>query len=74
MSTEESRGGLIRTLAEKTWSASRKELRIARTVVLTEDERFQDSHAQPYTQLPPSSCDELTSIILSLRERVGLNS
>jgi DNA polymerase-4 len=42
---------MIRRLAEKTWSSSRTESRIARTVVLklkTSD--FQDSHAQPYSR------------------------
>ena len=37
---------MIRRLAEKTWTASRKELRIARTVVL----KLKDSHTQPYAQ------------------------
>ena len=65
----------IRGLAEKTWAASRKESRIARTVVLKlKTSRFKiltRSHT-PYS--PPSSCEELTSIALSLRERVGLDS
>jgi DNA polymerase-4 len=65
---------VIRRLAEKTWAASRKELRIARTVVLklktSEFKILTRSHTPPS---PPSSCEELTSIALSLRERVGLN-
>jgi len=43
---------MIRRLAEKTWTASRKELRIARNCgPQTEDKRVQDSQAQPYTRL-----------------------
>lgn len=65
---------MIRKLAEHTWEASRKESRIARTVVLklkTSDFKILTrSHTPPS---PPSSCEELTSIALSLRGRVGLN-
>jgi len=65
---------MIRRLAEKTWSASRKELRIARTVVLklktSEFKILTRSHTPP---APPSSCEELTSIALSLRERINLS-
>lgn len=64
---------LIRRLAEKTWVASRKEARIARTVVLklkTSDFR---TLTRSHTPLhPPSSCEELTTIALALRERVRL--
>ena len=64
---------MIRRLAEKVWSASRKESRIARTVVLklktSEFETLTRSHT---AGSPPSSCEELTDIALSLRERVGL--
>ena len=63
----------IRRLAEKAWSASRKEPRIARTVVLklktSEFHILTRSHT-PCS--PPSSCNELTKIALSLRERVDL--
>jgi DNA polymerase IV len=66
---------MIRSLAEKTWEASRKEVRVARTVVLklktSEFKILTRSHTPPS---PPSSCEELTSIALSLRERVGLGS
>jgi DNA polymerase-4 len=65
---------LIRLLAEKTWTASRKETRIARTVVLklkTSDFKILTRSLTP--ALPPSSCEELTSIALSLRERVSLD-
>jgi DNA polymerase-4 len=63
---------LIRQLAEKTWTASRKESRIARTVVLklkTSDFKILTRSHTP--AVPPSSCDELTSIALALRERVA---
>jgi DNA polymerase IV len=65
---------MIRRLAEYAWAALRKESRIARTVVLklkTSDFKILTrSHTPPS---PPSSCEELTSIALSLRSRVGLN-
>jgi DNA polymerase-4 len=63
----------IRRLAEKLWSASRQEPRIARTVVLklktSEFKILTRSHTR---SAPPSSCDELTAIALKLRERVTL--
>jgi DNA polymerase-4 len=64
---------MIRRLAEKTWSASRKESRIGRTVVLklkTSDFSVLTRSLTP--SMPPSSCEELTKIALSLRERVNL--
>jgi DNA polymerase IV len=65
---------MIRRLAEYTWAASRKESRIARTVVLKlKTSGFKiltRSHTPPS---PPSSCEELANIALSLRERVGLS-
>lgn len=65
---------MIRKLAEHTWAASRKESRIARTVVLklktSEFKILTRSHTPPS---PPSSCEELTDIALSLRDRVALN-
>jgi len=63
----------IRRLAEKVWAASRKETRIPRTVVLklkTAEFRILTRSLTPAE--PVASCDELTSIALSLRERVGL--
>jgi len=64
---------LIRRLAEKAWTASRKQLRVARTVVLklktSEFKIFTRSHTPAS---PPASCEELISIALSLRERVHL--
>ena len=65
---------MIRRLAEHTWAASRKESRNARTVVLklkTSDFKILTRSHTPHS--PPSSCDELTTIALSLRGRVGLN-
>src|SRR5437588_4431371 len=66
---------MIRRLAEQTWTASRKETRIARTVVLKLKTREFKILTRSHTpSSPPSSCDELTIIALSLRERVGLRS
>jgi DNA polymerase-4 len=66
---------LIRRLAEKVWAASRKEPRIARTVVLklktSEFNILTRSHTPP---LPPATCEELAQIALSLRERIGLGA
>jgi len=65
---------MIRKLAEHTWAASRKESRIARTVVLklkTSDFKILTRSHTPGS--PPSSGEELTNIALSLRERVGLS-
>jgi DNA polymerase-4 len=64
---------VIRRLAEKLWSASRKEPRTARTVVLkmkTSEFRVLTRSHTPGS--PPSSCDEFTDIALRLRERVAL--
>ena len=66
---------MIRRLAEKLWSASRKESRIARTVVLklkTSEFKILTRSHTPHS--PPSSCEELTDIALKLRERVDLGS
>ena len=66
---------MIRGLAEKTWAASRKESRIARTVVLklkTSDFRILTRSRTP--ESPPSSCEELASIALSLRDRVSVDA
>ncbi len=64
---------MIRRLAGKLWSASRKESRVARTVVLkmkTSEFKILTRSHTPDT--PPSSCEELTDIALKLRERVAL--
>ncbi|MGP8251321.1 MAG: DNA polymerase IV [Terracidiphilus sp.] len=66
---------LIRRLAEKTWESSRKETRVARTVVLklkTSDFRILTRSLTPPS--PPATCDELTSIALRLRDRVNLGA
>lgn len=64
---------MIRRLAEKLWSASRKESRTARTVVLklkTSEFRILTRSHTP--SAPPSSCEELTEIAVKLRARVDL--
>jgi len=64
---------MIRPLAEKVWSASRKESRIARTVVLKlKTSEFTILTRSHTPSSPPSSCEELTDIALRLRERVAL--
>jgi DNA polymerase-4 len=64
---------MIRRLAEKLWSASRKEARIARTVVLKlKTSEFKILTRSHTPGSPPSSCEELTDIALKLQERVGL--
>ena len=64
---------LIRRLAEKVWMASRRESRTARTVVLKLKTKEFDIHTRSRTPpVPPTSCEELTSIALSLCERVNL--
>jgi len=64
---------MIRRLAEKLWSASRKESRIARTIVLKlKTSQFKILTRSHTPGSPPSSCEELTEIALRLRERVDL--
>ncbi len=65
----------IRRLAEKVWSAVRKEPRIGRTVVLklkTSEFRILTRSFTP--PQPPASCEELASIALTLRQRVHLGA
>jgi DNA polymerase-4 len=65
---------IILRLAEKVWAASRKEARIARTVVLklkTSDFNILTRSHTPLT--PPASLEELAAIALGLRERVHLS-
>ena len=66
---------LIRRLAEKVWRASRRDARVARTVVLKlKTSRF-DILTRSHTPLaPPESHEELAAIALSLRERVDLGT
>ncbi len=64
---------MIRRLAEKLWSASRNESRVARTVVLklkTSEFKILTRSHMPGSR--PCSCEELTEIALSLRDRVDL--
>ena len=64
---------VIRCLAEKLWLASRKEPRIARTVVLKlKTSEFKILTRSHTPDSPPSSCEELTEIALKLRDRVDL--
>ena len=64
---------MIRRLAEKLWSASRKESRIARTVVLKlKTSEFTILTRSHTPDSAPSSCEQLTDIALKLRERVAL--
>jgi DNA polymerase-4 len=66
---------MIRRLAEKVWLASRKESRVARTVVLKLKTSEFHILTRSYTAgSPPSSCEELTNIALSLRERVTMQA
>src|SRR5579884_2342366 len=66
-------GEIIRRLAERVWSASRKDARPARTVVLKlKTAEFRILTRSHTLTGPLASCEELTSIALSLRERVGL--
>lgn len=63
----------LRRLAEKTWVASRRESRVARTVVLklkTSDFRILTRSLTPAR--PPATLEELASIALGLRDRVEL--
>ena len=63
---------MILRLAEKVWNASRKEARIARTVVLKlKTAEFAILTRSHTPLLSPSSCEQLTSIALGLRERIN---
>jgi DNA polymerase-4 len=64
---------MIRGLAQKLWTVSRKEPRTARTVVLKlKTSEFKILTRSHTPGSPPSSCEELTDIALKLRERVDL--
>jgi DNA polymerase IV len=66
---------LIRRLAEKIWTASRREARIARTVVLklkTKEFKILTRSCTP--PAPPESCEELTRIALALCGRVHMGA
>jgi DNA polymerase IV len=64
---------MIRKLAELIWAASRKERRVARTVVLKlKTAEFKILTRSHTPSSPPASCEELTAIALSLRQRITL--
>ena len=64
---------IIRRLTEKLWSASRKEPRMAHTVVLKlKTSEFKILTRSHTPSSPPSSCEELTEIALKLQGRVDL--
>ncbi|MGB6689745.1 MAG: hypothetical protein WBE76_18060 [Terracidiphilus sp.] len=66
---------LIRRLAERVWLASRRESHIARTVVLKLKTKEFNIHTRSLTPVaPPTSCEELAAIALSLRKRIDLAS
>jgi DNA polymerase IV len=63
----------IRRLAERVWTASRKESRTARTVVLKlKTAEFRNLTRSLTPAEPVASCEELTAIALELRRRVDL--
>ena len=63
---------MIRRLAEKLWSASHNESRIARTVLKLKTSEFRILTRSHTPGSPPATCQELTDIALKLRERVDL--
>jgi DNA polymerase IV len=65
----------IRGLAEKVWKSSHGNARGAKTVVLKLKTKEFSSLTRSLTPAtPPSSCDELASIALALRDRVEVGS
>lgn len=65
---------MIRRLAEKVWAVSRKESRIARTVVLKlKTAEFQVLTGSKTPASPPVSCEELVRIALFLLDKVTLD-
>jgi DNA polymerase-4 len=63
----------IRRLAEKVWNASKSNARQARTVVLKLKTKEFSSLTRSLTpRTPISTCEDLTNIVLALRERVDL--
>jgi DNA polymerase IV len=64
---------LIRRLAEKVWAAYQKEGREARTVILKlKTSQFSILTRSHTPATSPASCEELTMIALSLRDRIDL--
>lgn len=67
--------GMIRGLAEKVWTALRKDMRVARTVVLKlKTSEFNIITRSHTPVIPPNSCEELTTVALSLQARVKVDS
>ena len=66
---------VIRRLADKVWNASRRDERVARTVVLKlKTAEFATLTRSHTPGRPPGSVEELTEIALGLRDRVELSS
>jgi DNA polymerase-4 len=66
-------GQHIRRLSEKVWRASQENARGAKTIVLKLKTKEFNSLTRSVTpSVPPTSCDDLTTIALALRERVEL--
>lgn len=64
---------MIRRLAENVWQASRKESRIARTIVLKLKTAEFSILTRSHTPTSPlSSCEELTNFALALRDKVRM--
>jgi DNA polymerase-4 len=64
---------VIRRLAEKVWNASRKDSRVARTVVLKLKTREFKTLTRSLTrETPPETCEELAATALMLKKRVDL--
>ena len=66
---------LIRRLAEKVWNASRRDSRVAKTVVLklkTSDFRTMTRSLTPV--VPPDTWEELAATALTLKERVSVEA
>ena len=67
--------GWIRQMAEKVWNASQKEARVARTVVLKLKTSDFAILTRSFTApTPPNTCEQLTRIALSLRDRIEPNA
>ena len=61
-------------LAEKVWLAYRNEARIARRVILKLNTSDFNILTRSYTpNSPPTSCEEVTDIALSMPDRVDLD-
>jgi DNA polymerase-4 len=65
---------MIRRLAEKTWAARARNRASRAPWFLNSRPASSTSSPAATPPCPPSSCDELTSIALSLREKVDLGA